>query len=68
LEQERNRIYEQMSSPDFYRGDSGKISQTQARLEELEGELDETYDRWEELESLREANIYAKGTGIQGQL
>lgn len=68
LEQERNRIYEQMSSPVFYRGDSGKISQTQARLEELEGELDETYDRWEELESLREANIYAKGTGIQGQL
>lgn len=68
LEQERNRIYEQMSSPVFYRGDSGKISQTQARLEELEGELDETYDRWEELGSLREANIYAKGTGIQGQL
>jgi ATP-binding cassette subfamily F protein uup len=68
LEQERNRIYEQMSSPEFYRGDGGKISQSQARLEELERELDETYDRWEELESLREANIYAKGTGIQGQL
>ncbi len=57
LEQERNRIYEQMSSPEFYRGDGGKISQTQARLKELERELDETYDRWEELESLREANI-----------
>ncbi len=57
LEQERNRIYEQMSSPEFYRGDGGKISQSQARLEELERELDETYDRWEELESLREANI-----------
>jgi len=67
LEQERNGIYEQMSSPDFYRGDSGKISRTQARSEELERELDETYDRWEELESLREANIYAKGSGIQGQ-
>ena len=62
LEQERNRIYEQMSSPEFYRGDSVKISQTQARLEELERELDQTYDRWEELESLREANVYAKGT------
>lgn len=68
LEQERNRIYEQMSSPEFYRGDGGKISRTQARLEELERELDETYDRWEELESLREADMYAKGTGIQGQL
>ena len=68
LEQERNRIYEQMSSPKFYRGDGGKISQTQARLEELERELDEIYDRWEELESLREVNIYAKGAGIQGQL
>jgi len=66
LEQERNRICEQMSSPEFYRGDGGKISRTQARLEELEQELDETYDRWEELESLREANIYEKGTGIQG--
>ena len=57
LEQERNRIYEQMSSPEFYRSDSEKISQTQARLEELERILDETYDRWEELESLRETNI-----------
>ena len=56
LEQERNRIYEQMSSPEFYRDDSVKISQTQARLEELEQELDKTYNRWEELESLREAN------------
>lgn len=54
LEQERNSIYEQMSSPEFYRGDGGKISQTQARLEELERELDAAYDRWEELESLRE--------------
>ncbi len=57
LEKERNRIYEQMSSPELYRGDGERISQTQARLEELERELDETYDRWEELENLREANI-----------
>lgn len=66
LEQERNRIYEQMSSPEFYRGDGGKISQTQARLEELERELDEIYDRWEELESLREANIYGNRSQVQG--
>jgi len=57
LEKERNRIYEQMSSPELYRGDGERISQTQTRLEELERELDETYDRWEELENLREANI-----------
>ncbi len=57
LEKERNRIYEQMSSPELYRGDGERISRTQARLEELERELDETYDRWEELENLREANI-----------
>ena len=57
LEQERNRIYEQMSSPEFYRGDGEKISRTQTRLEELERELGEAYERWEELESLRETNI-----------
>ena len=56
LEKERNRIFEQMSSPEFYRGDGEKISQTRARLEELDRELGEAYERWEELESLREAN------------
>jgi len=65
LEQERNRIYEQMLSPEFYRGDGGKISQTHARLEELDRELDGTYDRWEELESLREANIYGSRSRLE---
>ena len=57
LEQERNRVYEQMSSPEFYRGESEEISQTQTRLEGLERELDETYEKWEELETLREADV-----------
>ncbi|MFC1863138.1 ATP-binding cassette domain-containing protein [Thermodesulfobacteriota bacterium] len=56
LEHGQKRIYEQMSDPEFYKGDGGEISRTQARLEELELELDEALDRWEELESLRETN------------
>jgi len=54
LEQEQKRIYGKMSSPEFYRNDGGKIRQAQARLEELKLALDEAYDRWEGLESLRE--------------
>ncbi|MBL7205792.1 MAG: hypothetical protein ISS63_15915, partial [Desulfobacteraceae bacterium] len=53
-EQEQKRIYGKMSSPEFYRNDGGKIRQAQARLEELKLALDEAYDRWEGLESLRE--------------
>jgi len=54
LEQEQKMIYGKMSSPEFYRNDGGKIRQAQARLEELKLALDEAYDRWEGLESLRE--------------
>ncbi|OPX34976.1 MAG: ABC transporter ATP-binding protein, partial [Desulfobacteraceae bacterium 4484_190.2] len=60
LEQEQKRIYEKMSSPEFYRNDGGKIRKAQARLGELKLALDEAYDRWAGLESLREERQYEK--------
>jgi len=53
LEQQKAEIYTILSSPQFYargRGDSGAVTGTSARLEALERELEQAYQRWEELE------------------
>ncbi len=54
LESEQKSLYERMAAPEFYREGGEKISRAKARLEELELALEETYARWQELESVRE--------------
>ena len=56
LEQEQKEQYEQMATPEFYRSPGDGISRARARVEELRQELEGAYERWEELESIREAN------------
>jgi len=56
LEQEQKGLYEQMAIPEFYRSQGDSISRAQARIKELRQELEGAYERWEELESIREAN------------
>jgi len=48
-----------MADPEFYREGGEKISRAKARLEELELALEETYARWQELESVREGESEA---------
>ena len=52
LESERNRLYEVLADPDFYRQDGSRIPEAKARIQELEGNITEGYQRWEHLESL----------------
>lgn len=54
LENEVGELQAQMSQPDFYQQDSLAISSTQSRLAELEAELTESYERWENLEALKD--------------
>lgn len=56
LEQEQKSLYERMSDPEFYRGEGETISRARARIDELGQELEEAYGRWQELESIKEAN------------
>jgi ATP-binding cassette subfamily F protein uup len=56
LELEQKGLYEQMATPVFYRSPGDEISRARARVEELRQELEGAYERWEELESIREAN------------
>lgn len=56
LEQEQKRLHELMADPEFYRGAGERISRARARIDELRLELEEAYGRWEELESIKEAN------------
>jgi len=56
LEQEQKGLYETMADPAFYREAGERISRARARIEELGKELEEAYARWEELESVKEAN------------
>jgi ATP-binding cassette subfamily F protein uup len=54
LESEQKSLYERMGDPKFYREAGEKISRAKARLDELGQALEETYARWQELESIRE--------------
>jgi ATP-binding cassette subfamily F protein uup len=54
LESEQKSIYERMADPEFYKEGGEKISRARARLDELAQALEETYARWQELESIRE--------------
>jgi len=52
LETQIAGLSEQISQPDFYRGDRNDIAETETRLSELQQQLSHCYDRWESLENL----------------
>ncbi len=54
LEGDRRVMHDAMADPAFYRQESGEITDATARLEILEEELREAYQRWEILEELNE--------------
>jgi ATP-binding cassette subfamily F protein uup len=51
LETEQNELQAQVSQPEFYQQEGEKISAVLTRLEEVEGELEHCFERWEILES-----------------
>ncbi len=53
LDAEQQQIIAVMADPAFYRSSGDKVSATKARLDALESELAEAYQRWDELEALR---------------
>jgi ATP-binding cassette subfamily F protein uup len=51
LEAEQHQLTVQMEAPAFYQQEGGKITQAVNRLEEIQKELSQAYQRWSELES-----------------
>jgi ATP-binding cassette subfamily F protein uup len=54
IEAEIATLNENMGRPEFYQQAKDAITQTQAKLGELQQALDAAYARWEDLEALRE--------------
>ena len=52
LEMQIADISEQISEPDFYKGDRAATAKTEKQLSELQQQLSHCYDRWELLENL----------------
>jgi ATP-binding cassette subfamily F protein uup len=52
LEAEQQALYHAMADPEFYKGEAHAIVEAKARLEALEQELEEAYQRWEALEAI----------------
>jgi ATP-binding cassette subfamily F protein uup len=52
LEAERDRLYEVLAAPDFYKHDGSRITEAKAKIGELEKEITTAYGRWELLESI----------------
>jgi len=50
LETRQQRAHEVMSSPDFYKSPADEIRRVSVELEQVEQELSQALDRWEELE------------------
>jgi len=51
LEAEQERLHSEVAHPDFYKETPENIRKTLERLEELQGELANVYNRWDELDS-----------------
>lgn len=54
LEADLSKWHETMANPAFYRRDPAELAKAKAELQSLEKEIAEAYNRWEELETLRE--------------
>jgi ATP-binding cassette subfamily F protein uup len=54
LEQEQKQLFEAMADGSFYRDDGKQALRAGVRLKELEQLLEDTYGRWEKLETMRE--------------
>jgi len=53
LEEEQQQLHMKLADPEFYKSAGAEIVSINARLEELEQELERAFLRWEELESLK---------------
>ncbi len=51
LEDEQAKLHGQMMAPEFFKQESDVIAAANARLQEIESELEKRLSRWEELES-----------------
>jgi len=54
LEAEQKELIKTLSDVNFYKKASGKIDRAEERSKSIQKEIDEAYDRWEELERLKE--------------
>lgn len=52
LEAEQNDIHAQMNDAEFYKQDQAAVAKVTNRLQDVESELEKSYQRWEELEEL----------------
>ncbi len=52
LESEIGQLHEKMADPDFYREAGDEVATVKNRLEELETDLEQAYDRWQVLEAI----------------
>ena len=50
LEQRQQELHDLMGQPSFYQQESAEITRTQNELQDVEQELESSYQRWEELE------------------
>jgi ATP-binding cassette subfamily F protein uup len=51
LETEITDISQQMSEPDFFKGQRDQVQKTENRLSDLQNRLSHCYERWEILEN-----------------
>ncbi len=60
LEQEKQQLYAMMSDVQLYKNDARKIADAKKRLQAIEKEINENFNRWEELESLQQTLLKNK--------
>lgn len=57
LEMELQVLHNQLADPEFYKEAGSLVTQATGRLSELEQEIAEAFERWEELESRRDTTV-----------
>jgi ATP-binding cassette subfamily F protein uup len=56
LELKQAELLNRVGQPEFYQQEAGKITEMQEQLAQLTGELEDNYNRWQQLEAKQENN------------
>ncbi len=52
MEAEHAVFYRKFSDPEFYRGDGGRVAEAKSKIEKLEKDISDAYERWALLEQI----------------
>ena len=52
MEAEHDGLYKKLADPEFYKGDGSRVAEAKSKIEKLEKDIADAYERWALLERI----------------